>query len=190
MTYGFGVARAQAWPHLFHGYLNEPVVNRGLNGDTTGGMLSRLGLELERERPTHIILMGGINDLMMEVPQSVVTANLSAMVHQGRSRGIQVFLGVPHGILPDLARKYWPPMFDYEVLPEKILALRQWLWDFSQGFDVPLVDFYEALEDWPESQRSGFYLDGLHLNEAGHRILAEKIQNQWKQKGGYLDEAF
>lgn len=190
MTYGYGVSRGQAWPILLQALIHEPVLNLGLNGDTTGGMLCRLGTELDREKPTHVIIMGGVNDLMMAVPQSVVSANFSAMVHQGRSRGIQIILGIPHGIIPDQARTHWPPLFDYESLPKQLLALRLWLRDFAVAFNVPVVDFYETLEKWSEPQRKSFYLDGLHLNEAGHRILAEEAQQFWKKKGGGLGEAF
>jgi acyl-CoA thioesterase-1 len=46
-TYGKGVSRAQAYPAQLQGLLKQRgvsavVVNAGINGDTTGGMLARL----------------------------------------------------------------------------------------------------------------------------------------------------
>jgi hypothetical protein len=54
-TFGKGVARGQAYPAQLEALLrakglNTHVVNAGINGDTTGGMLARLDRVVRKER--------------------------------------------------------------------------------------------------------------------------------------------
>ena len=51
LTFGFGMSRNVRWTTLVEQETGWQVVNRGINGDTTGGMLARLGPEVLTEYP-------------------------------------------------------------------------------------------------------------------------------------------
>ena len=92
-TFGKSVARSQAYPVQLEALLRArgldvQVVNAGINGDTTGGMLARL----ERAVPkgtSLVILQPGGNDRRKGAPDqtAAIQARLSAM-------------GIPVVILP------------------------------------------------------------------------------------------
>ena len=61
-TDGFGVERKYAWPAVVSTMLGVEVVNCGISGDTTIGMVARFYHEVLPERPSHVIVTGGGND--------------------------------------------------------------------------------------------------------------------------------
>jgi acyl-CoA thioesterase-1 len=96
-TFGKGVARGQAYPAQLEALLrakglNARVVNAGINGDTTGGMLARLDRVVPKGTSVVILQPGG-NDRRKLAPDrtSEIEARLAAM-------GIKVVL-LPNGML-------------------------------------------------------------------------------------------
>lgn len=101
-TYGKGVARNQAYPAQLEALLrarglNVHVVNAGINGDTTGGMLARIDRVVPKGTSVVILQPGG-NDRRKHAPDqtSEIQSRLAAM-------GIKVVMlpnnmlhGLPH----------------------------------------------------------------------------------------------
>jgi acyl-CoA thioesterase-1 len=104
-TYGKGVARNQAYPAQLEAMLRASgsdvrVVNAGINGDTTGGMLSRLDGAVPAGTKVVILQPGG-NDARKR--QGDGAANISAINSRLAARGIKVVMlpnqmlsGLPH----------------------------------------------------------------------------------------------
>ena len=101
-TYGKGVARSQAYPAQLEAMLrakgaNVRVVNAGINGDTTEGMLQRLD-RVVPNGTSAVILQPGGNDRRKGSPDR--TSEIQSRL---RARGIPVimiangtFRGLPH----------------------------------------------------------------------------------------------
>ena len=84
-TYGMGVARSEAYPAQLQALLrarglNVQVINAGINGDTTAGMLARLDQAVPRGTSVVVFQPGG-NDLRQRSPDqsSAIESRLSAM---------------------------------------------------------------------------------------------------------------
>jgi len=99
-TFGKGVARNQAYPAQLEALLrarglNVRVVNAGINGDTTGGMLARLDHVVPKGTSVVILQPGG-NDRRKLAPDqtSDIQSRLSAM-------GVKVVM-LPNGMLHGL----------------------------------------------------------------------------------------
>lgn len=105
-TYGKGVARSQAYPAQLEAILRARghdvrVINAGVNGETTGDMLSRL----DRAVPpgtSVVLLQPGGNDQRKGVGADRA-ANIAAMQSRLNARGIKVIMlendmqhGLPH----------------------------------------------------------------------------------------------
>ena len=65
LTYGFGIPRHRVWPSLLAKTTGMKVLNWGINGDTTGGMLARFQAHSAVSDAHAAILMGGFNDLAL-----------------------------------------------------------------------------------------------------------------------------
>jgi acyl-CoA thioesterase I len=96
-TFGKGVSRGQAYPAQLEALLrakglNARVVNAGINGDTTGGMLARLDRVVPKGTSVVILQPGG-NDRRKLAPDRTpeIQARLAAM-------GIKVVM-LPNGML-------------------------------------------------------------------------------------------
>ena len=63
MTEGSDIEKAYTWSYLIEHNLRVPVLNHGIGGDTTAGMLSRFPLDVVQQLPDIVIFMGDTNDL-------------------------------------------------------------------------------------------------------------------------------
>ncbi len=170
LTKGFGVASKQNWVYLSSEKSGNAIINRGISGDTSGGMLARFYQEISETSPDTVMIMGGVNDLFAGCPAGVPQANIMAMVHQGFSLGLKVWLGKPPICDFSNFRKDWAVLINHEVR-KNIIAYQEWLDSFSNVFQVPLVDFNEAFRK--ENFNALLYLDGIHPSQKGHRMMSD-----------------
>ena len=63
LTAGTDIPVGHTWPELVSHTLNMDVINCGIGGDTTTGMLARFHQEVAVRRPAFVFIMGGTNDL-------------------------------------------------------------------------------------------------------------------------------
>ena len=94
-TYGKGVARSQSYPAQLEAMLrakgmNVRVENAGINGDTTGGMLGRLGSAVPSGAKIVILQPGG-NDAR-KGSGADRAGNIAAIVQRLNARGIKVIM--------------------------------------------------------------------------------------------------
>jgi acyl-CoA thioesterase-1 len=101
-TYGMGVSRGQAYPAQLQALLrargiNVQVINAGINGDTTAGMLARLDRAVPRGTSVVIFQPGG-NDLRKHSPDqsSAIQSRLSAMGVKVVMSPNSMLRGLPH----------------------------------------------------------------------------------------------
>jgi acyl-CoA thioesterase I len=95
-TSGFGAGFGQSYPAQLeamlkaHGYKVQ-VVNAGVLGDTTRGMLARLDASVPADARIVILQPGG-NDLRFGIPKEERANNIRAMVAKLSKRGIRVIV--------------------------------------------------------------------------------------------------
>ena len=154
LTYGFGLPRGLVWTALCAAQTGAELLGRGVNGNTTGGMLAVLPDLLVREHPDAVLLMGGTNDIAYGGDLAGARANMGAMAH----------------LLRRPIRREWA-----ELMPERAAELlaeyQSWLRRFAAAFRLPVLDFDRAFTRWGEEGL--FQPDGLHPNAAGHCLMAE-----------------
>ncbi len=100
---GKGVSSSDAYPAKLERALRAKgydvhVLNNGINGDTTKGVLSRLNSAAPQGTQIAIVWVG-INDLRAGVSPATVEADRQAIASRLRTRGIKVLLlGPGHGL--------------------------------------------------------------------------------------------
>ena len=84
ITFGFGVSSGQRWTRLASDMTGAEILNLGVNGDTTGGMLVRLAELIGREDISGCIVMvsGGGNDIFFSGTDKNARANIASMTQQ------------------------------------------------------------------------------------------------------------
>lgn len=177
LTYGYGVRRRASWPHLLAEKLEVSVGNYGVSGDTSGGMLARFSAAVLPEKPTHLILMGGSNDIIMGLDPVIPAANLRAIVFQAVQAQIKVTVGIPIVPMEKIGKQNFLREEEIPRVVRERLVLKEKLEAFAQTGLFRLVDFQAFIEG-----EEDVYLDGLHLNEKGNRLFAEGLTPLFRKR--------
>ena len=127
-TAGKGVAPQSAYPAQLESLLrakgyNGRVVNAGVSGDTTAGMLARLDT-LVPNGTRVVILQPGGND-RRQGAQMDRQENIGQIVSRLRSRGVQVVM-LDNRMLGSVPPQYHQP-YGQHLMPEGYRLLASWL---------------------------------------------------------------
>lgn len=161
---GFGVE--QPWADKLEIALGQPVFRRGVNDEFTSAGLARYPGVLEETNPTHVCIMHGVNDGLNNLDPSIPLNNLGAMVDLARARGAKVIVAT---LVPILTTGPWTQQSidgrnDLDPRISPAMAAR--------GAQIARVS--ETLGEGTTFMQ----LDGVHLNDAGHAVVAALFQEQ------------
>jgi acyl-CoA thioesterase-1 len=160
---GYGINVGQGWVSLLQKKFNDRygnyiISNESISGDTSAGGLARIDQALARHKPAIVILELGANDGLRGLTPQIMKSNLTEMIQRSRKAGANVLL-LGMKIPPNYGKRYIE-MF-YNVYPQ-----------LSAELKVPLVPFImDDIALNPELMQA----DGLHPNEAGQPLIAEKV---------------
>jgi lysophospholipase L1-like esterase len=173
LTYGFGMSRSNIWTNIAKDKLSVDIINEGINGDTTGGMLSRFNDSVIIKKPDVVFIMGGTNDLIAGATLGVVQANIMSMVHQSFGKLLMPIIGIPSKVDIKNIRKDWAEFTDFNKISSEMEKYKSWIIGFCKTFGVNYIDFNSEIETKAKLLNESIYMDGLHLNQEGQKIMAE-----------------
>ncbi len=138
-------------------------INKGINGDSTDGMLGRFRTSVQAERPDYVVIWGGINDLYAGRPPRHVVENLKRLY--ARTLGI--------GARP-IACTLTPTEAD-DPMNSRIRMLNALITEHCDGEGFRVVDLFSSLAG-PEGQLNPVYSnDGVHLSPQGYAAVARTV---------------
>jgi lysophospholipase L1-like esterase len=173
----FGDSRAARWPFAA-GEDRFAMINRGVEAETSAQAVLRFPAHVTALRPAVLLIQVGVNDLKTiplfpERRVEIVSAakqNIRHIVAQAKSLGAQVVVTTifPVGEFPLERRMFWSP--EIEIAVEEVNTdLRSLSADNVIVLDAAAV-LTQAGRAKPE-----YYLDELHLNEAGYAALNQEL---------------
>lgn len=183
LTEGSDIDAAYRWPVLLQNALGVAVVNTGIGGDTTAGLLSRFNQDVVSRKPIAVILMGGTNDFWWDLPVNTVMANLYSMAYQARHHDIAPVFGLPLPFDAEAAQKqpFSPPEAGYDRLHSMLDRLAAKMKTAAEESEIPVLDFYGLfMDDRGRAKTDDLLEDGVHPNKPGHRKMAEMAAEQLK----------
>jgi lysophospholipase L1-like esterase len=175
----FGDSHTQGanWNELLGKY---KVVNRGIAGDDTQGMLARINSVINLH-PKIVVVQGGINDIYNWVPTDVVFKNLKRIITIIKKSGAKpivvsvIFSGRKWG--EDWIKMHRPdidvPKYNKER-NEEVQKLNRLLKDFCAKNNVEFVDINKYLSNG-NFLKDEYSRDNLHLNAKGYRIWRREL---------------
>lgn len=174
LTYGYEVKRPAAWPALAARMTGETVLNKGVNGIFAAGMLSLFARDVIGKNADIVILMGGANDILSGLAPAEPERAMAEMIKRARRAGITPLVGIPVPFCPPI-REDWAmqadfaalgPLYDEYAERLRLLAAasRCAVADFRSGMTAHLAQ--------TGAEPRSLFLDGIHLNTAGHRLFA------------------
>jgi lysophospholipase L1-like esterase len=144
--------------------MNFDVVGRGMSGEVAEGAADRLKREVEETKPDLVVWQVGTNDAIRHVSIDSFKACLKkALAWLAESR-IDVVLIDP---------QYGAALTKDEYYERVVGAIAE----VAREARVLLVDRFEAMRELQRDRGDTFYLssDNLHLNDRGHRCMAEQL---------------
>ncbi len=136
------------------------VVNRGISGDITEGMLNRLETVMT-VKPQMCLVMGGINDIIRGVPYDRVKGNIISIADILKQNNIKpVIQSVIY-----TGRNYE----DKGRINVMVSRLNLDIEEFAEKNNIEYIDLNKSL--CPEGfLKDAYTYDGLHLNAQGYKI--------------------
>ncbi len=168
LTEGIGVAKEAAYPALVEKKIHDSgkkewtVVNAGVSGSTTASVVGRLKW-LFKSKPDLLLIVMGANDGLRGLKIEESEKNLAAAIEFAQAQKVPVALG---GL-------YVPPNYgkDYTEKFKKMYL------DLSRKYKTPLIPFIlDKVAGDPKYNQA----DGIHPNEAGHKIIADTVYQEIK----------
>ena len=176
LTEASDVAPDESWHALAATKTGAELVNCGIGGDTSAGLLSRFQADVVARRPHAVILLGGANDLWWDLDLGSVQANLFTMACQARFHRIVPIVGLPPPIdaAKARARDMLQPLAGWGVCCRKLAQLAEALRTAARSCQIACLDFHRPFLAPDGTVRGDLYLEnGLHPNPGGHRLMAE-----------------
>ena len=178
LTEGSDLENKYTWPQLVENQIQVTVLNRGIGGDTSGGLLGRFYPDVVRYQPEMVVILRGTNDLWWDLDINLILANIFAMTSQAQYRNIVPVVGLPLPLHLESIRhqNMMAPIAGWDKCIHKLSELVDALALAAKGSDIACLDFYHPFLDKNENVQGKFFLeDGLHPNNQGHRLMAEKL---------------
>ena len=182
-----GASYARGWTDFSPGKFT--VVNKGVDGDQSSGMLARFKKDVIDERPDVVIIWGFINDIFRSNREGIdptlerTRKNMTEMVDLAKANGIKPVLatevtirgrsGIKETIASWLGRiKGGESYQDY--VNRHVFRTNQWIREYALEQGILLLDFQPILADG-EGRRKPEYAteDGSHLSTAAYARLSQ-----------------
>lgn len=159
LTEGLGVANDANYPAQLEarlqelGYKNARVINSGLSGETSTGLVNRLDWILQT-KPDVTILTIGANDAMRGIDVATVEANIRTAVKRLQDNGSEVILGGMQ-IYDNLGSDY---VQSFAAIYPRV----------AKDMDVTLIPFFlEGVGGDPELNQA----DAIHPTKEGYAVI-------------------
>lgn len=151
-----------------------PVLNRGIGGDNSFGILARID-EVLRGRPRAIFLMDGINDQFRKLPQEVSVNNYKRIIKRIKKISPKTLIYLQSALPINEGLTKEPYTKGRNVL---VPILNEKLRQLAADENIPFVDLCPLFQD-NEGKLSAIYsADGVHLIPSAYikwvQLLKEK----------------
>jgi lysophospholipase L1-like esterase len=157
---GDSITCAVSWNELF----NYPIINRGINGDTTSGFLQRLDEVLEL-KPKKVFIMGGINDIFQSYSVEEIFENHKKIIQKLQE----------HQITPYIQSTLYTAKKE-NGYNEKVKQLNHLLEQYCLENKIAFIDLNKKLSK-DELLIQAYTHDGLHLKANAYAIWRDEIKH-------------
>ena len=152
------------WSELFD---NPNIINRGIGGDNTEGLLERLSV-ITKIQPKKIFLELGINDLGVPLNTNQIKTNYGIIIDQIKSESPNTQIYV-QSVLPTR---------DHRIIKnDSVIILNQKLLELANNRSLTFINLYDNFKDSSGNLSDKYSIDGVHLLGLGYLHWKDLIYN-------------
>jgi lysophospholipase L1-like esterase len=156
---------------------DSTVINRGIGGDITYGVLKRLK-DITDRNPSKVFILLGINDIGKDIPDVVIADNYLKIVREIHDKCPKTIIYVQSVLPVNPGLPHFPQHYDKQ---EHILALNKLLESHAKEGNYTYVDIFHLFADADGHLMSQYTYEGLHLRPPAYTIWVDYLKKQ-----GYL----
>jgi lysophospholipase L1-like esterase len=168
---GNSITEGANWKVLLN---DTTIINRGISGDVTFGVLNRIA-DITERKPSKLFVLIGINDLSRNTPDEIIVENIFKMVSKVKSGSPSTVIYV-QSILPT-NETFKNLHKNYVAKGGHITAINDKLKKNEKKLPYQYVDLYTNFLDGNGRMDARYSSDGLHLNPAGYEHWVEVLKN-------------
>lgn len=157
---GNSITQIGDWKKLLN---DSTVINRGIAGDITFGVLKRLD-DVTRRQPSKLFLLIGINDIGKDIPDAVIADNIRKIVVrvQAESPSTKIYVQSILPLNPDVPD--FPQHYDKQ---EHVLNTNKLIQKVAEDTRCTYVNIHDLFTDKQGRLDAKYTADGLHLTPGG-----------------------
>jgi len=157
---GNSITEMGNWKKLLN---DTTVINRGIGGDITFGVLKRLD-DVTRRQPSKLFLLIGINDIGKDIPDAVIADNIRKIIErvQAESPSTKIYVQSILPVNPDVPN--FPQHYDKQ---EHVLNTNQLIKKVVENAHCTYVNIHDLFTDKEGRLEAKYTIDGLHLTLSG-----------------------
>lgn len=157
---GNSITEMGNWKQLLN---DSTVLNRGISGDITFGVLKRLDDVIKRQ-PSKLFLLIGINDIGKDIPDAVIADNIRKIVMrvQAESPATKIYVESIMPVNPDVPN--FPQHYDKQ---QHIIGTNKLIKKAASQLHIPYVNIHDLFTDKQGRLDAKYTADGLHLTATG-----------------------
>ncbi len=157
---GNSITQVGDWKKLVN---DTTVINRGIAGDITFGVLKRLDDVILRQ-PSKMFLLIGINDIGKDIPDAVIADNIRKIIErvQAQSPSTKIYVHSLLPVNPDI--KNFPQHYDKQ---EHVLNTNKLIKRVTENAHCTYVNIHDLFMDKQGKLDAKYTFDGLHLTPSG-----------------------
>ena len=187
-TYGYMITRKKVWPSILNNKFAEEgkdinIINKGINGDTTSGMIARFERDCLNENADLLILMGGVNDIFMFQNIDKIKNNIKLIVDISNKNNVDIILFTPIPFIKEIFTFFEADNLD--LFENTLKEYVSWINEYTKENNIKSIDVYNMFMNniFKSNKYEDIYFDGVHLSENGHNVFALEL---YKELGKYL----
>ncbi len=163
----------------FEGY---PVVNSGVNGNTTTDILKDMEGRVYRYNPTKLFLLIGTNDLK-KMDQEEIISNIHKIIDEIQEHRpyCEIYLESIYPVNNTEEEKIDHDMVTEDRKNEDIEEINEALEKIAEEEKITYLDLYSLLVDEEGNLNLDYTTEGLHISDEGYALITEEIMKYIKK---------
>jgi len=153
------------------------VINRGIGGDITYGILRRLK-DITDRQPSKLFILCGINDIGKDIPDAVIADNMLKIVNKVHAACPQTKIYVQSVLPLNPTMPNFPQHYDKE---EHVLAVNKLYKANAAAGNYTFIDIFPLFLDRDKRLDAQYSYEGLHLKSPAYDVWVAFLKKQ-----GYL----
>ncbi|MEQ1552769.1 MAG: GDSL-type esterase/lipase family protein [Ferruginibacter sp.] len=160
------------WQKLLN---DSTVINRGIAGDNTFGVLARLDDIINRE-PNKLFIKIGINDISQNIPVEIIVKNISTIIKSVKIKSPMTKIYI-HSVLPtnDNVKNEYPDAYNKNGI---VSLVNRQLKKQAKKYNIIYIDINKIFRDkYGKLDIKYADSDGLHLNDFAYKTWIELLKS-------------